>query len=98
MPVFETVTFCVALEPVVRLPKFNDAGDTESCRVAAAPVPLRGITSDEVGALLMSVMLPEKVPAEAGAKPTLNEIAPPGAMERGTVRPEEVNPVPTREA
>lgn len=98
LPVFEIVTFCVALEPVARLPKFSDVGDTESCSVEAAPVPLRGITSDEVGALLISVMLPEKVPAVAGAKPTLNETAPPGAIERGTVSPVEVNPVPTREA
>jgi len=97
-PVLEIVTLCAALEPTVRLPKLSDAGDTESCSVAATPVPLRGIASDEVGALLISVMLPEKVPAEAGAKPALNETAPPGAMERGTVRPDEVNPVPAREA
>lgn len=97
-PVFEIVTVCVALVPVVRLPKFSDAGDAESCNVAAMPVPLKGITSGEFAALLISVTLPEAAPAEAGANPTLNVEEPPAGTERGRVNPEEVNPVPEREA
>ena len=97
-PVLEIVTLCVALEPVARLPKFSDVGDAESCSVVAAPVPPSGITSDEFGALLMSVMLPEAVPAEAGAKPMVNAEEPPAGTESGRTSPEDVNPVPAREA
>ena len=98
LPVFEIVTLCVALVPVARLPKLRDAGDAESWSVVETPAPARGTTSDEFGALLTKVMLPEKVPAEVGAKPMLNTEEPAGGMESGKVSPEEVNPVPTREA
>jgi hypothetical protein len=97
-PVLEIVMLCVALEPVARLPKLSEAGDAESCSVVAMPVPLSGTTSDEFGALLISVMLPEAVPAEAGAKPMVNADEPPAGTESGRTRPEEVNPVPAREA
>ena len=43
-------------------------------------------------------MLPEKVPADAGAKPTVKAEEPPAGMESGRTSPEEVNPVPAREA
>jgi hypothetical protein len=62
------------------------------------PVPVIGTTSGEFGVLLIKVMLPEKVPAEAGAKPTLNAEEPPAGIESGRTSPEEVNPVPAREA
>jgi hypothetical protein len=97
-PVLEIVAFCVALEPVARLPKFSDVGETESWSAVETPVPATGITSDEFGALLTSVMFPEKFPAEAGAKPMLKAEEPPGGMESGKASPEEVNPVPMREA
>ena len=66
--------------------------------MVALPVPLRGITSEEFGALLMSVMLPEKLAADAGVNPTLKAEEPPGGMESGRVNPEEAKPAPTREA
>jgi len=97
-PVLEIVTLCVTLDPVGRLPKFSDVGDAESWSVVATPVPPRGITRDEFGALLMSVMLPEAVPVEAGAKPMLNAEEPPAGTESGRTSPEEVNPVPASEA
>jgi hypothetical protein len=97
-PVLEIVTLCVALDPVARLPKFSDVGDAESWSVVATPVPPSAITSDEFGALLISVMLPEAVPAVAGAKPMLNAEEPPAGTESGRTSPEEVNPVPVREA
>ena len=58
-PVFESVTFCVALVPVARLPKFSEVGDAERWRLVAMPVPPSGTSSGELGVLLMSVMLPE---------------------------------------
>jgi hypothetical protein len=97
-PVLEIVTLCVALVPVVWLPKASDVGDAESWRMLAIPVPLRGTTSGEFGVLLISVMLPETVVAEAGAKPTLNEAEPPAGTESGKASPEEVNPVPASDA
>ena len=66
--------------------------------MVATPEPASGITSDEFGALLISVILPETVPAEAGAKPMLKTEELPGARESGKASPEVVNPVPTREA
>ena len=56
------------------------------------------MTKDDAGALLISVILPETAPAEAGAKPTLKEDAPPGARESGKASPDVVNPVPARVA
>ena len=95
---FEIVTLLTEVVPVAMLPKLTDVGDVESWSVVEAPVPASGITSDELGALLTRVMLPEKLPAEAGAKPMLNAEEPPAGMESGRASPEEVNPVPTREA
>jgi hypothetical protein len=97
-PLLVIVTLCVALVPVVRLPKLNEAGDAESWRTVATPVPLSESTSGEFVVLLISVMLPEKVPAEAGAKPTLNEEEPPEGTESGKTSPEKVKPVPARDA
>ena len=97
-PVLEITMFCAEVDPVARLPKLSDAGETESWSVLTMPVPASGIASEEFGALLTSVMLPEKVAAEDGAKPTANEADPPGGTESGSVNPAEVKPVPTREA
>ena len=97
-PVLEIVTFCAEEDPVARLPKLSDAGDTESWSVLTMPAPASGITSEEFGALLTSVMLPEAAPAEAGANPMANAEEPPAGTESGRASPEEVNPVPAREA
>ena len=53
----------------------------------ATPEPVSGTAVGEDGALLVSVRLPEKFPAEAGAKATLKEDEPPGAIESGVARP-----------
>ncbi len=62
------------------------------------PVPPTGTTNGEFGVLLISVMLPEKLLADAGANPTLKEAEPPGATASGKGSPETLNPVPAREA
>ena len=84
--------------PTVTLPKLRAVGDAESWSVVAMPVPLSGTTSDEFGALLTSVMLPEKVLAEVGVNPTVKEEDAPGATESGKASPEEVKPLPVRDA
>lgn len=97
-PVFEIVTLCVALVPVVRLPKLRDAGDAESWRMLELPVPPSPTTSGEFGVLLMNVMLPEYVLAEVGANPTVYAAEPPGATESGKANPDAEKPVPARDA
>jgi hypothetical protein len=97
-PVLEIVTLCVALVPVVRLPKFSDVGDAESWRTVAMPVPLSGTTSGEFGVLLIKVMLPENVAAEAGVNPMVKAEEAAAGTESGKTSPEEVNPLPARDA
>ena len=88
LPVFFSVTVCVALVPVVKLPKLRELGDTESGGVDATPVPEKERTYGELGELFISVRLPEKLVAEPGAKLTVNDAEPPGATESGAVIPE----------
>ncbi len=58
------------------------------------PVPARETTRGELGALLTSVRLPEKLLAEAGAKPREKLEEAPDATESGRVRPDKLKPVP----
>jgi len=97
-PVLVTVKLCVALVPVVWLPKLSEAGEAESWSMEAMPVPLNGTTRGEFGVLLINVTLPDAAPAEVGAKVTLNVEEPPAGTERGSVSPLEVKAVPEREA
>lgn len=87
-PVLLIVTVCVALVPVVRLPKLKELGFAESSKVDATPVPLREMLRAGFVALSVSAILPATLPADAGAKATLNEDDPPGAMESGVVSPD----------
>jgi hypothetical protein len=70
LPVFVRVTACELVLPTATLPKLTLDGVTESCD--CAPVALRGIVVGEPGAFVVSEMLPEALPAEAGAKTALN--------------------------
>lgn len=91
-PVFVSVRVCVALVPMVRLPKESEVGFTDSCEEDATPEPLRGILKPGFVALFVSVRLPERLPAEAGVKPTLNVAEPPAATASGKVNPDKLNP------
>lgn len=88
LPVLERVTVCVALVPVVTLPKVSEVGEAASWSTCATPVPDRDTATDEVGELFTSVSVPEKVPAAVGAKLTVNCELPPGTTVRGKARPE----------
>ena len=88
-PVLVSVRVCEALLPEIRLPKFRDAGFARSCRTDAIPAPLTEMVSGDVGAVLTSVRLPEKLLAEAGSKATLNEVELPGVIEIGNANPED---------
>jgi hypothetical protein len=97
-PVFVNVTVCEALVPVVRLPKLSDVGFADSCKADATPDPLKGILKAGFVALFVSVRLPERLPAEVGVKPTLNDAEPPGATESGKTIPDKLNPVGLKDA
>lgn len=60
----------------------------------AAPVPLKLMTKGELEALLVTVAVPERVPALAGSKTTLNEADWFAASVRGRLTPDEENPEP----
>lgn len=93
-PVFVSVTLCVALVPVVRLPKLSEAGLGVSWRMQGIPVPAKGTASGAPGALLTSVRLPVRLPAEAGANPSVKVEAVAGDIVSGNVNPETLKPVP----
>ena len=99
MPVFVRVTLCVALVvPVLTLPKLSEVGEAESCYTCATPVPDKDTATDGVGELLTKVSVPEDAPTAVGAKLTVKDDEPPGAMVSGTVRPEKAKPAPDSEA
>lgn len=98
LPVFFSVTLCVALVPVTTLPKLSDAGLTVSCSADATPVPASATTSGELGAFLTSVTLPVKLLAVADVNPSVKVEVPPGATVSGNVRPLKVKPLPASAA
>ena len=75
-------------------PKLRLVGLTESCSVAATPLPLSGMAVGEPGALLTSETLPDTLPMPAGVKATLNVALLPAAMVSGTVMPVRLKPLP----
>jgi hypothetical protein len=93
-PLFVSVTFNELLLFTVTLPKLKLVGFAPSKYVALAPVPLRGITRGEFGALLTREIEPLALPALVGAKSTLRVALFPAAIVVGTVRPLMLKPVP----
>ena len=71
VPEFFTVTVCVLVTPALTLPKLRLAGVTEMS--GCTPVPLREIAAGELVAVLATLMLPDTLPADAGAKLTFSE-------------------------
>jgi len=89
LPVLLSVTICDALAvPVEVVGKVSEVGAAESTRVGDVLVPESGMFSEEVDALLESVRVAEKVVGDVGVKATLNGEEAPGAMVRGSARPE----------
>jgi len=86
------VSVCVLATPTVTLPKLTLEGVTEIC--GCIPVPLSEIVAGELAALLTTVTLPARLPAEAGVNVTLKEVDWPAARFSGSVIPLVLNPVP----
>jgi len=94
LPVFVSVTLCVALALRARLPKLSEVVLGVSCRTCAEPVPLSGMVVGEFGALLTSIRLPEELVPEVGVKLAVKAVDFPGASVSGKARPLRLNPVP----
>jgi hypothetical protein len=93
-PLFVRVAPNELLLATFTFPKLRLVGLDPSKNVAATPVPLKGITSGEFGALLSSVTEPVALPEVLGAKTALNVMLFPAAIVAGTVRPAMLNPAP----
>jgi hypothetical protein len=94
LPVFVSVTLCMALALRVWLPKLKEVVLGVSCRTCAEPVPLSGIAVGEVGALLTSIRLPAELAPDVGVKLTVKAVDFPGPNASGKARPLRLNPVP----
>jgi len=93
-PVFVSVAFCELVLPTATFPKLKLVGVAVKTSVAVAPVPLSRMVVGEVGALLVSVILPLALPVEFGANPALKVMLVPGVIVIGTLSPVILNPVP----
>lgn len=84
----------VPLVPTTTLPIPRVAGVAVSCPVAVVPVPERAIVSVGLEAFEVIETLPLALPADCGAKITLNGTLCPAVSVTGAVIPLSVNPVP----
>lgn len=92
VPEFFTVIACVLFAPVMTFPKLTLEGVTEMS--GCTPVPLREITAGELVAVLTTLMLPDTLPADAGAKLTFSEKLWLAARVTAPEKPLTLNPAP----
>jgi len=85
-PLLVTVSDRVLLCPTVTVPKLNGEVPAES-DPAVAPVPVRGIASDEFDASLVTVSVEFAAPLVVGAYRTLKDVLAPAANVIGRVAP-----------
>jgi len=83
LPVLVSVTGRVVLPPTVSLPKFNVEPDATSDFVEPEPDPLKGTDNTNVLLMFFNVKVPENVPEEVGAKPTVIYAVAPTPRYRG---------------
>jgi hypothetical protein len=94
LPLLVSATLSELLLPTFTLPKLKLVVLNPRTFVEATPVPLSGMDSGELGALLISVIEPETAPAVVGAKTALNVAFRPAAIVSGALMPETLNPAP----
>jgi hypothetical protein len=87
-PVFVTWSFCVAVSLSVTLPNDRLAGLAERVKIAATPVPLRGMLKGELPALLLIEMLPVATPVVVGWNETVKLMLAPAVTVTGAVNPD----------
>ena len=93
-PLFLSVTLDVLFWPTVTFPKLRLDGFAPRRRVDAVPVPLKGITSGEPGALLVIEILPLALPADVGENVAVKEVFCPAFSVSGVDNPVILKPVP----
>ena len=86
-PVFEIVMPLELELPAFTFVKLRLAGLADSVTDAAVPAPLKGKTFGEFGALLTRLTVPARLPADVGAKSTLNVVLLPAPIITGVARP-----------
>jgi hypothetical protein len=86
-PLFVMVTFWELEAPTLIPVKLKLVVLAESETVAAVPVPLRATTLGELGALLVMLTPPVRLPAVVGANKTLKVAVLPAAIVAGVVSP-----------
>jgi hypothetical protein len=84
----------VPLVPTTTLPSPRVVGVTESCPLAAVPIPDSGIDSVELEAFEVMVTLPLALAADCGANVTVKLVLCPAVSVIGAVIPVKLNPVP----
>lgn len=94
VPVLLKVTDCEAVVPRARFPKFALTGLTLNCGCGVAPVPVIGMTKDELEALLATVTLPLAAPGPVGVKVTVSDADCPPASVAGVAMPLTLNTLP----
>jgi hypothetical protein len=94
VPEFVRVTVCVLLLPTVTFPKLMLVGLAVSWVVVVVPVPESDTVVGEVGALLVTTMLPVALPAVVGANFRVKVVLWPGATVRGRETPLKVKADP----
>ena len=94
LPLLASVAPSELLPPTLTVPKPRLFGFAPSNEVVATPLPLKGIASGELEALLTSDTLPDALPMPAGAKATLKFVLCPGFRVKGRVSPLAEKPLP----
>jgi hypothetical protein len=94
VPLFLSVTFFELVAPELTLPKAKLVGFADRTTVPATPVPVRATVEGEVGALLVIVMLPGRLPAVVGAKWAMKVVFAPAATVLGVASPVKLYPAP----
>ncbi len=90
VPEFVRVIDCDPLLPTATLPKLTLVGLAVSC--PCRPVPPSAMVAGDPGALLLTEMVPEVLPANAGANCTANVTLAPVPTVWGRARPLMLNP------
>jgi hypothetical protein len=94
LPGLLKVIVCDELPPTATFPNATLAGLAVIWGAATTPVPVSEIVAGEFVALLVTVMLPDPLTADAGAYFAANVADCPGVKVSGTVIPDSENPVP----
>src|SRR5690242_2465463 len=87
VPLLVRVTLLELVTPALTLPNARLVGFAVRITVPATPVPLSATVEGDVGALLVIVMVPGKLPAVVGAKVALKVTLAPAAIELGVAKP-----------